>query len=165
MNAEPEIAVEPWQIVENIKYPDYDTYRGPATEFVTEWNSLIDKFIDTHKFVTDLMTSIVTQFNQVKPIQVVLARRPEQWYGIWYIHYILIIVAHDSPIAPEVVAAILFIIEVAAIAIAAWIILNTAKDVIWGPPEVGPIVRAIIPLAILIFVGAWAYSKLKGVKK
>jgi len=153
---------EPWQIVENIKYPDYDTYRGVATEFVTEWNSLIDKFIDTHKFVTDLMTSIVTQFNQVKPIQVIVARRPEQWYGIWYIHYILIIIAHDSPIAPAVVAAILFIIEVAAIAIAAWIILNTAKEIVIG---VGPIARAVIPLGILIVIGVWAYSKLKGGKK
>ena len=148
-----------WQLIEDIRYPDYGTYRGKATEFNTEWNSVLDLIIDTHRFVTDLITNITITFNQVQPLQVLVWKQYETWYGIPYWHYRMKIYAHDSPLAPAVIAAILSIIQIAVIAIAAWIILNSAKEIIWGPPEISPFIKAIIPLAIAFVAIAYAYSK------
>ena len=147
-----------FELIEDVRYPDRDTYRGPAAEFHTEWNSVLDLVIDTHKFVTDLITNITTEYNQVHPLEVLVWKQYETWYGIPYWHYRMIFYAHDSPIAPAVLATILTIIEIAVIAIAAWVILNSAKEIIWGPPELGWL-RVIIPLAIAAVAVAYAYSK------
>jgi len=148
-----------WQLIEDIRYPDYDTYKGKATEFHTEWNSILDLIIDTHKFVVDLITNITITFNQVKPLQVLVWKQHETWWGIPYWHYRMKIYAHDSPIAPAIITAILGIIEIAVIAIAAWIILNSAKELIWGPSEIPWWARMILPAAIAIVAIAYAYGK------
>ena len=148
-----------WELVEDIRYPDYGTYKGIAAEFSTEWNSALDLIIDTHKFVEDLITNITTTFNGVQPLQVLVWKQYEVWYGIPYWHYRMKIYAHDSPIAPAIIAAILTIIEILVIAIAAWIILNSAKELIWGPPEIPWWARMVLPVAIGIVAILYVYGK------
>lgn len=149
-----------WELILDNVYPGSDTYKGPAIEFHTEWNSILDLIWDTHEFVASLLVNITTQYNDVKPLQVKVSRQYETWYGIPYYHYDMRIYAHDSPIADAIVYAILAIIYIAVIAIAAWVILNSAKELIWGPGGQWP----ILPIAIAVLVIVYAYSKFKELK-
>ena len=127
-----------WELVHDVTYPGYDTYRGQAIMFETEWTSVLDLWIDTSSFVSGLLTNITTSYNSVVPLESKVFRKQETWWNIPYWHYRMELYCHDSPLAPAIVGAILFIIQVAVVALAAWVILNSAKQLIWGPDEYTP---------------------------
>jgi len=154
-----------WELIEDVRYPDYDSYEGQATQFDTEWNSILDLVFDTHEFVMNLLSNITTTYNDVKPIQLLLHRQYEVWYGIPYWHYKMKLYAHDSPIAPAIITAILGIIEIAIIAIAAFIILTSAKEIIWGPEGSPPILPIAILLAVVLVGGSYFIKAYKEVKR
>jgi hypothetical protein len=153
-----------WELVLDNKYPDADTYRGYATEFYTEWNCLTGWF-DWSSLVEQVLINVTTTFEHVKPLEVKVWRQYEVWWGIPYYHYSMKFYAHDSPIAPAVVAAILSIIYVAIIAVAAWLILSQAKELIWGPTDSPFYGAPILPIAIAALIIVYAYSKFREIKR
>jgi hypothetical protein len=148
-----------WELVLDNYYPDAETYRGPATEFHTEWNSLTGWF-DWSSLTEQILINVTTTFQQVKPLEAKVWRQYEVWNNIPYYHYNMKFYAHDSPIEPATMSAILSIIYVAVIAVAAWVILNSAKELIWGPSGL-----PILPIAIAVLVIVYAYSKFKEIYK
>lgn len=153
-----------WELVHDVIYPGQDTYRGPAVVFETEWNSVLDLWIDTSEFVSNLLANITISYNSVVPLESRVYKKQETWYGIPYWHYRMELYVHDSPLAPAIIAAILFIIEVVVVAVAAWVILNSAKEIIWGPEGSPPILPIAILLAVVLVGGGYflkAYSKIK----
>lgn len=156
---------EDWKLVTEKRYPGYSTYRGPAKVFYTDWYSLGFIFIDADVLIGNIVAAVTSKVQGLILIQSKVWKKAENLWGLPYYHYKLEFYAYVPPetaaISPQYVQLILIIILAVVVGYFAVQVTQNVKDITWGPPGTPNWMTWLLPAAILLVAGGYAYSKFK----
>lgn len=162
------------ELIREIKFPEYDTYRGIAyyssISFIT---ARIPWIFDQFAFqIAEKAEEEIRKYGTPLYIEV--------WRGGIALNYVFVInywfytseqagLSKTSLVIPAAVWAIVqAVIYAAAILLGIWLItksIREVKEIIWGPPDVPSWARMILPLALGASLVMFIYLKFKQIRR
>jgi len=141
-------------LIQEKKYPGYDSYRGRAYLTSLQFTTLPIPFVMDWIASNVAAIAVSGVYNEGgKPLMVQIFRRNDFWTWTYFVKiYFYVPGAQAAPIPAIAIAVGVFVIKALLVALVLWIIgsiLNTGKEIVWGPEDPSWI-NALLPLAIMV---------------